>query len=128
MRKWLVAILLALGLVAGVATASSAALRGTYRTTITGKPAALNGAWQLKFLPGGELRVIRNAKLVVVGKAVVTGNRVKVTDRSGPYACSSAEGAGVYTYKLAGTRLTFRPVADKCVGRKLILTTKPFVT
>ena len=71
MRKWPVAILLALGLVAGVATASSAALRGTYRTTITGRPAAVNGEWQLKFLTGGGLRVIRNAKLAAGTQASI---------------------------------------------------------
>jgi hypothetical protein len=102
-------------------------LSGTYRVTITGKPAPLNGRWQLKFLPGNEFRVIRNEKLVVVGTAVVTGNRVKFTDRTGSYACSSAERAGVYTYSLDGQRLTFKPVTDRCVGRKLLLTTKPLV-
>lgn len=126
MRKWPVTVVLALGLLAGVATASSA-LSGTYRVTITGKPAPLNGKWQLKFLPGDELRVVRNGRVVVVAKAIVNGSRVKVIDRSGSYACSVAEGTGVYTYKVAGTRLTFKAVADKCVGRKLILTTKPFV-
>lgn len=126
MRKWPVTVVLALGLLAGVATASSA-LSGTYRVTITGKPAPLNGKWQLKFLPGDELRVVRNGRVVVVAKAIVNGSRVKVIDRSGSYACSVADGAGVYTYKVAGTRLTFKAVVDKCVGRKLILTTKPFV-
>ncbi len=43
--------LLALSLTTAVATASSP-LSGTYRATITGKPAPLNGRWQLRFLPG----------------------------------------------------------------------------
>ena len=116
MRRWPVAILLALGLVAGVATASSTPLSGTYRATITGKPAALNGNWQLKFLPGSGMRVIRNGKPVVVGKAVVTGNRLTVSDRSGPYACSAAEGTGVYTYDVTGTRLTFKALQTSASG------------
>lgn len=126
MLKWSLA-LVAVVLFAGAATATSSLLSGTYTATITGKPAPLNGKWQFKFLPRSEVRVIRNGRVVVVGKAVVTGSRVKFTDRSGSYACSAAEGAGVYTFRLAGARLTFKPVADKCVGRKLILTTKPFV-
>jgi hypothetical protein len=102
-------------------------LSGTYRVTITGKPAPLNGKWQIKFLPRNVVHVIRNERVVVLGKAIFTGSRVKLTDRSGPYACSASEGDGVYTYRLAGKQLTFKPVVDKCVGRKLLLTTKPFV-
>jgi len=126
MLKWPLLTLLALSLTAGVATASSP-LSGTYRATITGKPAPLNGRWQLRFLPGNALRVVRNNKIVVFGRAVVTGSRVTVTDRSGPYVCSTAERTGVYVFSVVGKRLTFKTVADRCVGRKLILTTKPFV-
>jgi hypothetical protein len=121
-------VLLALGFLAGVAGASSSALSGTYRATITGKPAALNGKWQLEFRPRGVVHLVRNGQLVVVGKATRIGTRrLKLSDRSGPYACSAAEGNGVYTYRVARRRLTFTLVADKCVGRKLVLTTKPFV-
>ena len=124
----LASVLLALGSLAGVATASSPTLSGTYKATITGKPAPLNGTWRLEFLPKGVVRVVRNGKLVVVGRALRLGTRrLELSDRSGSYACSATEGHGVYTYRLAGRRLTFRAVADKCIGRKLILTTKPFV-
>jgi hypothetical protein len=120
-------VVLAFGLLAGVATASSS-LQGTYRTTITGKPAPLDGKWQLKFSAGSTVRIYRNGKLVIVGNAVRIGSRrLRLSDLSGPYACSKAEGNGVYTYRLAGGRLTFRVVSDKCIGRKLVLTTKPFV-
>jgi hypothetical protein len=121
-------ILLALGFVAGVAAASSSALSGTYRATIAGKPAALNGKWQLQFKPRGVVHLVRNGHLVVVGRVTRLGtNRLKFRDRSGSYACSGAEGNGVYKYRVAGRRLTFTLVADKCIGRKLVLTTKPFV-
>jgi hypothetical protein len=123
----LLAFVLALGLLAAVATASST-LSGTYKATITGKPAPLNGKWRLEFLPRGLVHVVRNGKLVVVGTAIRVGTRrLKVSDRSGSYACSAAEGHGVYAYRVAGRRLTFRAVADKCIGRKLVFTTKPFV-
>ena len=126
MLKWSLVALLALGLGMGVATASSP-LSGTYRATITGKPAPLNGRWQLRFLPGNAMHVVRNGKIVVVGRAIVTGSRVRVSDRSGSYACSAAEATGVYVYTVVGRRLTFKAVADRCVGRKLVLTTKPYV-
>jgi hypothetical protein len=64
---------------------------------------------------------------VVFGRAIVTGGRVTVSDRSGPYACSAGERTGVYVFSVVGKRLTFKAIADPCVGRKLILTTKPFV-
>ena len=112
---------------AGAAAASTLALSGTYKVTITGKPAPLNGRWKLEFLPKGVVHTVRNGKLVVVGKVVRSDTRrLTFSDRSGSYACSASEGKGVYVYKPAAKRLTFRAVADKCVGRKLILTTKPF--
>ena len=120
-------VLLALGFFAGGATASSSALSGNYRATIAGKPAALNGKWKLQFRPRGVVHLVRNGHLVVVGKATRIGTRrLKFRDLSGSYACSAAEGNGVYTYRVAGRRLTFTLVADKCIGRKLVLTTKPF--
>jgi len=126
--KRLISVLLAFGLLAGVATASTLSLHGTYRVTITGKPAPLNGKWRLEFLSRSTVHLVRNGKLVVVGKAIRIGiRRLRVSDRSGSYACSTAEGNGVYTYRVDGGRLTFRAVADKCIGRKLVLTTKPFV-
>ena len=127
MLKRSLPVLLALGFIAGVATAASFALSGTNRATITGKPAALNGKWQLRFRPRGVVHLVRNGHLVVVGKASRIGTqRLKFNDRSGSYACSAA-GNGIYRYRVAGRRLTFTLVADKCVGRKLVLTTKPFV-
>lgn len=128
MLKRALPVLLALGFIAGVATASSPVLSGTYRATIVGKPAALNGKWQIQFRPRGVVHLVRNGHLVVVGKATRIGaHRLKLSDRSGSYACSAAEGNGVYTYRAEGRRLTFTLVADKCIGRKLVLTTKPFV-
>jgi hypothetical protein len=127
MRIWLAALVIALMLVAGAATAAPPILTGVYKTTITGQPAPLNGRWQLKFLPGKVIRAVRNGKTVVNGTTLFTGHRMKVTDRSGSYACGTGERSGLYTYRLAGSKLIFKTVSDKCVGRKLLLTTKPFV-
>jgi hypothetical protein len=125
--KWLLAVLVGLVILANVALASSSPT-GTYKATISGEPAALNGRWQLQFRPKGLVRTVRNGKVVVVSKASWLANRrVRFADRSGPYACSSSEGNGTYGYRLSGNRLTFRVIRDKCVGRKLVLTTRPFV-
>jgi len=127
MLKRLLVLLLVLGLVCGVASASTSSLRGTYKATIAGKPAALNGKWQLEFRPNGVLHVLRNGKLVVLSKTTSSGTRrFKVHDRSGAYACSRSEGDGAYTYKFVDRRLLFSAVKDKCVGRKLVFTTKPY--
>src|SRR3954470_10300968 len=92
---------LTVGLFAGVATSSST-LSGTYKATITGKPAPLNGKWRLDFRPRGVVHIVRNGKLVVVGKVVLIGiRRLRLSDRSGSYACSTAEGNGIYTYRVA---------------------------
>jgi len=121
------AALLVVGALTGAATAASSSLSGTYKTTITGKPAALNGRWRLEFLPRNVVHTVRNGKLVVAGKAVAIGRRrLRVSDNSGPYACSASEGSGIYVYRRSGRRLIFRAVADKCIGRKLVLTTRPF--
>jgi hypothetical protein len=115
-------------LLAASASASSYSLSGTYKATIRGKPAPLDGKWRLEFLPGSVVHTFRNGKLVVVGKAVRIGaRRLTFNDHSGSYACKPSEGKGTYIYALAQRRLTFRVVKDKCVGRKLVLTTKPFV-
>jgi hypothetical protein len=112
----------------GVAVASPTSLSGVFRVTITGKPAALNGRYELRFLAPNRVRVVRNGKVVVVGRTTIVGNRATFVDLSGQYACSTSEGkTGIYTYRLAGRRLTFTAVKDGCVGRKLVLTAKPFV-
>ena len=128
MARKSVLLLVAAGTFAAAAAAGTGLPSGTYHATITGKPAALNGRWQLEFRANRGLRIVRNGQIVVVGTASpLGGRRLKIHDRSGPYACSTAEGDGVYGYALAGRRLTFTAVSDRCVGRKLVLTTKPFV-
>jgi hypothetical protein len=121
-------VLVAAGVLAAAAAAASGAPSGTYAATITGQPAALNGRWQLEFGAKGSVHIIRNGTIVVVGTASpLAGGRLKLHDRSGQYACSRSEGDGVYRYTRAGRRLTFAAVSDHCVGRKLVLTTKPYL-
>jgi hypothetical protein len=115
------------GVFVAAAGAASGPPSGSYTATITGKPAALNGRWRLDFRAAGAVNIVRNGAVVVRGTALpLSGARVKLHDRSGPYACSKAEGDGTYRYRLTGSRVTFTALSDRCVGRTLVLTTKPY--
>ncbi len=122
-------VLLAAGTCAAAATAASGSPSGTHSATLTGaKPAALNGRWQVDFGTSRALRIVRNGKVVVLSTATpLAGRHLRIHDVFGPYACSKSDGDGVYRYALAGRRLTFTTVSDLCIGRKLVLTTKPFL-
>jgi hypothetical protein len=125
----LIPIVIAVGALTAAATASPlSGPHGSYTAKISGTSAALNGKWRLQFLSKNVVHTFRNGHRVIVGKAVpIAGRRLRISDRSGSYACTRSEGNGVYAYTLSHNRLTFTVVADKCVGRKLVLTTKPFL-
>ena len=127
MTRRLLLLLLVFCVASASAVASSSALLGAYKATITGKTAALNGKWRLEFKPKGRVHLYRNGRLVVVARATNVGRRLKIEDRSGSYACGRGERVGTYGYKAVGKRLTFTVISDNCVGRKAVLTTKPFV-
>lgn len=126
MRKRLLVVMLSLSVLAVTAAVASAALTGTYKTTISGKTAALNGKWQIKFATGNKANVSRNGKVVIKTAVKVTGSKIKFTDSSGSYACTGAQKSGSYTFKVSGKKLTFKVVSDKCSGRKSVLTSKAF--
>lgn len=128
MRRIALSVVVVTLVLAAGASASSYSLAGTYKATITGKPAPLDGKWRLAFRSGGVVHTFRNGRLVVVGKTVrISPHRLSFSDQSGSYACKPSEGKGTYAYAVSGRRLTFTVVRDKCVGRKLVLTTKPFL-
>jgi hypothetical protein len=60
-----------------------------------------------------------------------SGNTMKITTGSGTpqynRCISGAQRSGTYTYRLSGKRLTFKAKADRCNGRKTLLTAKPYV-
>lgn len=125
MRNRLLVGLLCIAVLGVTAAVASAALSGSYKTTISGKTAALNGKWQIKFASGHKANISRNSKVVVKTGVKFSGkNKVKFTDTSGSYACKGTQKSGTYTYKLSGKKLTYKVVSDKCAGRKSVLTSK----
>src|SRR5207302_9182962 len=101
-RSWSLATLAALGLAAGGAPAASPRPTGTYKVTITGKPAPLNGRWRLRFLQDNAVHIVRNGKTVVFANATFTAAGVKFSDRSGSYPCGPAAKTGAYMYRVRG--------------------------
>jgi hypothetical protein len=116
---------------AGVLAAAASAgygnplVTGSFRTTITGKAPPLNGTWTLRLKANGRFETLRNGRVVVRGLGAATAGRLALTDQSGSYACTGTQRVGVYTYKLSGRLLTLKATADRCAGRRAILTAKP---
>ena len=68
------------------------------------------------------LRMTRNRALAVRGTVKTAGNQVTFRDLSGAFACKGAQASGRYAWKIQGTKLTFTRLADKCLGRRTLLT------
>jgi hypothetical protein len=121
-------------LVLGAATLAQARpqrLGGTLRTQITSGPAALHGTWWLAFDANGTHYWIGKgpAKTRVVHGAASQPSThiVTFTDEGGPYACRGAQASGRYSWRAAGTSIVFKALKDGCAGRRLILTSRPFL-
>jgi hypothetical protein len=131
MRKVLVMVLSLAAMAVVASPASAAGLSGTYSATITGKPAPVNGKWQIRFKSGNKAEVYRNGTRVLVTTVSFSGNTMKITTGSGVPAynrcISGPQRTGTYAYRLSGKRLTFTAKSDRCNGRKTLLTTKPYV-
>jgi hypothetical protein len=123
-RRLLVATL-AILLIGAAAAVAKGGLSGTFKTTLSGGPPALNGKWQLKF-SGSHFAIRRNAKKVVQGRVSYGVGKLTLTDTSGSYSCSGAQRKGTYRYRLSGGSLTLTVVKDSCSGRKAVLTTKAY--
>jgi hypothetical protein len=96
-----------------------------YSTKITrATPAVLNGTWRLT-VRQSAFAVTKGSAPAVSGTVRIAGTRITFHDLAGPFACRGAQAAGVYTWRLAGRRLTLTAVHEPCTGRKTILT-KPF--
>lgn len=123
-------LLAVLGLVAlpsaAFASPDATILTGTFAKRITRKAPPLNGTWRLKLKQDGTFEMSRNGVVVVRGVAAGVSGRLAIGDRSGPYRCTGAQRAAVYTYTLRGRTLTLRAVVEPCLGRRSILTGSPF--
>jgi len=81
----------------------------------TGKYQA--GDISIQFDNHGHVSVSQGERALVDGQYVANGDQVKLTDESGPMACSKGEETGTYRWKYDGDTITFTKVEDRCDGR-----------
>jgi predicted Ser/Thr protein kinase len=104
-------------------------LTGTYETRISGTGPlfmGVTGTWRVRFLSNGAERVMQNGVTVVRGRVSVAGAQVTFDGGTGVQACSGAKATGVYRWALQGRRLTFAPLRDDCMGRRIVLLARPW--
>ncbi|MGH9844632.1 MAG: hypothetical protein ACREEM_38420 [Blastocatellia bacterium] len=110
---------------------------GVYTTTITAKdipsdfpipPDYLIGKQEITFSKENRYRLTKDGELAVEGRHASTAERVVFTDEKGPFSCARMPGGatGTYKWKLDGNKLIFTAVEDKCLGRKVSLTARPW--
>ncbi|HZO62152.1 MAG TPA: hypothetical protein VFB35_04160 [Gaiellaceae bacterium] len=87
-------------------------------------PAVLNGTWRLT-VKQTTFTVAKGAALAVTGSVTIAGTRITFHDVAGPFSCRGAQATGVYSWRIAGTKLALTAVREPCGGRRTILT-KPF--
>lgn len=75
------------------------------------------GPISLRFDGRGGLQVRESERVLVSGRYVVAGDRITLTDESGPMACADKQSRGVYRWTLTQGTLTFVVVDDPCEGR-----------
>jgi hypothetical protein len=66
----------------------------------------------------GQFRVYEGKDLKVSGQYTAKADRVELTDKEGPWACTkSTDQTGTYTWKYENSLLAFTKIADLCPGR-----------
>jgi hypothetical protein len=120
LRRAALAALSAAVLVSVGPAAAAVALDGAYRTAVGGS-GLLSGTWTIRFDHGARYTITLNGTRAVAGRFAVSGNRVTLSDRTGPLACTGAVRDGRYTFAKAGRRLTLTAVRDACAGRRAVL-------
>ena len=110
---------------------------GVYTTTLTAKdlpsdfpipPDYLIGKYETTYTKDNRYRVVKDGELAVEGRYTLTEERFVLTDEKGPVSCARIPGwaTGTYKWKLDGNKLIFTAVEDKCPGRKVGLTARPW--
>lgn len=82
------------------------------------------GTWAIAFHPGNHYVVTFNGQPAVEGTYRVEGDRLIIDPNdSGPRACGSG---ATYTFQTgSGGQVTFTRVEDDCLGRRIVLATRP---
>ena len=89
----------------------------------TGTYAAKGLAATVTFDGSGRLQVRKGGVTEVVADYTVSGHQIRLTDKSGPWACTKAgEKAGTYRWKYQSGVLAFSKVSDRCTPRVESLT------
>jgi len=105
--------------IAGVTAQTTEFTKGTYTSHRVQDPSATIA---MTFGDEGKLTVKVNGQTMVEGKYTVKGDRLEFLDQTGPMGCETGQNA-TYTWKLDGKKITFKPLDDKCDGRRNSLTT-----
>jgi hypothetical protein len=113
---------------AGITLAATASAAGpslsphVWGVKVSGAPAPLFNATWLLGIQQPAFTVTRNRALGVRGTVKIAGNQITLRDISGPLACKGVQATGRYTWKIHGAKLSFTRLADKCIGRRTLMT------
>ena len=75
------------------------------------------GGISIQFDDHGHVRVSQGDRSLVDGQFLATADQIKLTDESGPMACSKGEESGTYHWKYEDEALSFSKLNDRCDGR-----------
>jgi len=113
---------------AGTTLAATASAAGpslsphVWGVKVSGAPAPLFNATWLLGIQQPAFTVTRNRALGVRGTVKIAGNQITLRDISGPLACKGVQTTGRYAWKIQGAKLSFTRLADKCIGRRTLMT------
>lgn len=115
----ILALSAALAMCAGLAVAPASPATSFPIGTYTAKGLAATVTFDAK----GKLHVVQRGVTEVDADYTVNGDRIQLTDRSGPWACTKAgEETGTYHWKYENGALAFGKVSDRCEDRVASLT------
>ena len=113
---------------AGITLAATASAAGpslsphVWGVKVSGAPAPLFNATWLLSIKDPAFTVTRNQAVGVRGTVKIAGNQITLRDISGPLACKGVQTTGRYAWKIQGAKLSFTRLADKCIGRRTLMT------
>ena len=84
------------------------------------------GEVTLSFDSGGKYRVLQSTKVMIEGTYKTEGDKLVLTDLSGPYACPADQKTGTYAWRVESNALTLTKVDDACDDRSADLTGHPW--
>lgn len=126
MLRLLLTTAVALVVAAPVAAAAGRPLHGTFMTTIKNAPDdRLDGVWQVALQANGRYTIQRNGVVVIRGRDTETTRTISFGHETGPAACTGALGPATYRWSLRAGLLRLQTVRDGCLGRHVVLTTRP---